>query len=141
MNAKRRSTTGWRLNHSKTSFPVAPRAVGATAPVALTAAPDRRRRLSDGAIVEASIRARVLGIPLLRLDAAVVLVPAGITAPFSAPYEPPARASARSSGVPTTCSGAAPGHGLAEAVRSINEGAELLAEVRRNGSYQSTETP
>ena len=141
MNAKRRSTTGWRLNHSKTSFPVAPRAVGATAPVALTAAPDRRRRLSDGAIVEASIRARVLGIPLLRLDAAVVLVPAGITAQSSAPYEPPARASARSSGVPTTRSGAAPGHGLADAVRRINEGAELLAEVRRNGSYQSTETP
>lgn len=141
MNAKRRSTTGWRLNHSKTSFPVAPRAVRATAPVALTAAPDRSRRLSDGAIVEASIRARVLGIPLLRLDAAVVLVPAGITAPSSAPYEPSARASARSSGVPSTRSGAAAGHGLAEAVRSINEGAELLAEVRRNGSYQSTETP
>jgi hypothetical protein len=141
MNAKRRSTTGWRLNHSKTSFPVAPRAVGATGPVALTAAPDRSRRLSAGAIVEASIRARVLGIPLLRLDAAVVLVPAGITAPSSAPYEPPARPSARSAGVPSTRSGAAPGHGLAEAVRSINEGAELLAEVRRNGSYQSTETP
>jgi hypothetical protein len=114
----------------KTSFPVAPRAVRATAPVALTAAPDRSRRLSDGAIVEASIRARVLGIPLLRLDAAVVLVPAGITAPSSAPYKPSTRAS-----------GAAAGHGLAEAVRSINEGAELLAEVRRNGSYQSTETP
>jgi hypothetical protein len=26
------------------------------------------------------------------------------------------------------------GHGLAEAVRSINEGAELLAEARRNSS-------
>jgi hypothetical protein len=142
MSAKRRSTTGWRLNHSKTSFPAAPRAVGTTAPVVLTAVPDRSRRLSDGAIVEASIRARVLGIPLLRLDAAVVLVPAGMTAPSPAPYEPPAPASARSSsGVPSTRSGAAPGHGLAEAVRSINEGAELLAEVRRNGSYQSTEAP
>jgi hypothetical protein len=29
---------------------------------------------------------------------------------------------------------AATGHGLAEAVRSINEGVELLAEARRDGS-------
>lgn len=133
MNAMGRSTTGWR-----SSFPVASQAVGATAPVVLTAAPDRSRRLSEGALAQASIRARVLGIPLLRLDATVVLVPAGITAPSSAPSEPSARAPARSSGVRPTRSGAASGRGLAEAVRSINEGAKLLAEVRRNGSHQST---
>jgi hypothetical protein len=138
MNAMGRSTTGWRLSHPRSSFPVAPQAVGATAPVVLTAAPDRSRRLSDGALVQASIRARVLGIPLLRLDATVALVPAGITAPSSAPHEPQAHASKRSSGVRPTRSGEAPGYGLAEAVRSINEGAELLAEVRRNGSHGST---
>ena len=141
MSALGRSTTGWRLSHSKSSFPIAPQAVGATAPVVLTAASDRSRRLSEGALAQASVRARVLGIPLLRLDATVVLVPAGITAPSPALSEPPARAPARSSGVRPTRSGAASGHGLAEAVRSINEGAELLAEVRRNGSQQSTETP
>jgi hypothetical protein len=48
----------------------------------------------------------------LRLDASVVLMPAAITAPSSA---------------------LAAGNGLAEAVRSINDGAEVLAQMRRNG--------
>jgi len=82
------------------------------APVALTAAVDPTRRLSEGALVQASVRARLLGIPLLRLDASVVLMPAAITAPSSL--------------LPA-------GNGLAEAVRSINDGAEVLAHVRRNG--------
>jgi hypothetical protein len=82
------------------------------APAALTAAIDPSRRLSEGALVQTSVRARVLGIPLLRLDATVVLMPAAITAPPSA---------------------LAVGNGLADAVRSINDGAEVLADVRRNG--------
>jgi hypothetical protein len=81
---------------------------------ALTAAVDPTRRLSEGALVQASARARLLGIPLLRLDASVVLMPAAITAPSSA---------------------LAAGNGLAEAVRSINDGAEVLAQVRRNGRH------
>jgi hypothetical protein len=48
----------------------------------------------------------------LRLDATVVLMPAAITAPSSA---------------------LGAGNGLAEAVRSINDGAEVLAQVRRSG--------
>jgi hypothetical protein len=80
--------------------------------VALTAAIDRNRRLSEGALVQASVRARLLGIPLLRVDATVVLVPAAISA-SSSPI--------------------AAGNGLAEAVRSINDGAEVLAQVRRDG--------
>jgi hypothetical protein len=79
---------------------------------ALTAAVDPRRRLSEGALVQASVRARLLGIPLLRLDATVVLMPSAITAPSPA---------------------LAAGNDLAEAVRSINDGAEVLAQVRRNG--------
>ena len=90
----------------------AARGVGTPARVALTAAVDPSRHLSEGALVQASVRARLLGIPLLRLDATVVLMPAAVTAPFSA---------------------LAPGNGLAEAVRSINDGAEVLAQVRRNG--------
>jgi hypothetical protein len=82
------------------------------APAALTAAVDPSRRLSEGALVQTSVRARLLGVPLLRLDATVVLMPAAITARSSAP---------------------AAGNGLAEAVRSINDGAEVLAHVRRNG--------
>jgi hypothetical protein len=111
---------------------VAPGDDGSRAPVVPSVAPDRGRRLSEGALVQASVRARVLGVPLLRLEATVVLMPAAMTAP-PGPVGPPTRASAGSSGVPAGRSGAA-GHGLAEAVRSINEGAELLAEVRRNGS-------
>ncbi len=88
------------------------RGVTTPARVGLTAAVDPSRRLSEGALVQASVRARLLGIPLLRLDATIVLMPAAITAPSSA-------------------RGA--GNGLAEAVRSINDGAEVLAEVRRNG--------
>lgn len=90
----------------------AARGGGTPDPVALTAAIDPRRRLSEGALVQASIRARVLGVPLLRLDTTVALMPAAITSSSSA---------------------LAAGNGLADAVRSINDGAEVLAQVRRNG--------
>jgi hypothetical protein len=90
----------------------AARGIGTHAPVALTATVDPSRRLSEGALVQTSVRARLLGIPLLRLDATVVLMPTAITT-----RSPPLAA----------------GDGLAEAVRSINDGAEMLAQVRRNG--------
>jgi hypothetical protein len=83
-----------------------------TGPVALTAAVDRGRHLSEWALVQASIRARLFGMPLLRLDASVVLMPAAITA---------------------SSSRLASGTSLAEAVRSIDDGAEPLARVRRDG--------
>jgi hypothetical protein len=73
-----------------------------------------------------------LGIRLLTLDATVVLVPAGAAAP-STLRELPVRTSARSSGAPPARPGGI-GGGLAEAVRSIDEGAQLLAEARRNGT-------
>jgi hypothetical protein len=88
------------------------RDVKTSTPIALTAAIDRNRRLSEGALVQASVRARLLGIPLLRLDATVMLMPTAITASSST---------------------VAAGNGLAEAVRSINEGAEVLAHVRLDG--------
>ena len=90
------------------------RNVRRSAPVALTAAVDRGRRLSEGSLVQGSIRARLLGIPLLRLDATVVLTPATITSSSPA--------------------GIGSGNSLAEAVRDINDGAEILAEMRRNGT-------
>ena len=90
----------------------AARGIETPPPVALTAAVDPSRGLSEGALVQASVRVRLLGIPLLRLDATVVLMPSAIKAPSSAVAE---------------------GNGLAEAVRSINDGAEVLAQVRRNG--------
>src|SRR5512132_344790 len=80
-------------------------------PVALTAAVDRSRRLSEGAVIQGSVRARLLGIPLLRLDATLALMPAAIS---------------------TSSSPLGAGNGLADAVRCINDGAEVLAEVRRS---------
>jgi hypothetical protein len=91
----------------------------------------RGRRLSEGALVEARIRGRVLGIPLLKIDAAVALVPAS-------PSVPPSTSRARSA-EPTMSPGngsrrlEAPGSALAEAIQSLDEAAELLAGERRNG--------
>ena len=60
----------------------------------LTAVPDPTRRLADGVLVDACLRARVLGLRLLTIEAAVVLVPAAV-APASSgdarPQRPPAR--------------------------------------------------
>lgn len=93
--------------------------------LALAAAPDSRKRLSEGTLVEANVRARLLGIPLLKLEATIVLVPAGLTTPTPAVRDAPARRSRHPD---------AAGRGLAEAVRSIDEAARTLADVRRNGS-------
>ena len=103
-------------------------------PTALTFS--RGRRLSEGALVEAHVRARVLGIPLLKVDALVVLVPGNPSA-----VVPSTSSTSRAPSVePTLPSGnrsrrpEAPGSALADAIRSIDEAAELLAEARRNGS-------
>jgi hypothetical protein len=101
-------------------------------PGALSAAGHRTRRPYDGLLVEGSIVARLLGIRLLTLDATVTLVPADVTARPSSPGASPAGTPARPAVVRPAQSGAM-GRGLADAVRSINEGAELLAEARRNG--------
>jgi hypothetical protein len=113
--------------------PVGPRTVETTAPVVLTAIPDPRRRLSDGVLVDASIHAHLLGLRLLTVDATVVLVPAAVTAPSPAAHAPPGRLAPRSSG-PAPMRSVATGPRLAQAVRSINEAAELLAESRRDGA-------
>jgi hypothetical protein len=68
------------------------------------------------------------------LDARVILLPADVKTPSSAPPDARRlRTSARSSAVAPQSSGAI-GHGLADAVRAINEGAAILAEARSDGS-------
>lgn len=62
--------------------------------------------------------ARLMGIRLLAVDATVVLVPADV----------------RASGGPPPSAGGA-GGGLAEAVRRIDEGVEVLAEARRASAH------
>jgi hypothetical protein len=95
---------------------------------------NRGRRLSEGTLVEAYVRGRVLGIPLLKIDALVALVPAS--------PEPVVQSTSRAAPsvgpLLSRRNGStklkAPGSALAEAVRSIDEAGALLAETRRNGS-------
>jgi hypothetical protein len=94
-------------------------------PVVLTAVPDRRRRPSDGLVVEASIVARLLGIRLLTLNAKVVVAPADVRAPSSPSHD--SRPVGRDSRPPV-------GRGLAEAVVRLNESAAILAEARRSSA-------
>ena len=101
--------------------------------VLLTATPDRRKRLSDGVLVEASLLARVMGVKLLTIDATVALVPADITASSSAVHVTPDGVPGRSRAIAPERSPVA-GQGLAEAVRRIDEGAELLSRAQRGGS-------
>jgi hypothetical protein len=107
-----------------------PRSSSATA--GLTVVPDPSRRLSDGVLVEACIRARLLGIPVLKVEATIALAPAGLTSPISGRADKPTRGSRRTAEAASTRS-AIRGQRLAEAVRRLNEGAELLADARRNG--------
>ncbi len=102
---------------------------------AATVTPDREgRRSSDATLVEASVTARLLGMRLLTLDAKVALVPADVTVPTPrAVREPVARAPALASGNSRERGGAAGSRGLADAVRNLDEGAKLLAEVQRRG--------
>jgi hypothetical protein len=113
--------------------PVAPRTHETTMPVALTARPDRRRRLSDGVLVDASIHARLLGLRLLTVDASIVLVPAELSATSRGAPAPGPRRAPRSP-TPAPRRSVAAGPRLAQAVRSINEAAEVLAETRRDGA-------
>ena len=113
-------------------MPVGPRTLETKAPAALTAIPDRRRRLSDGVLVDASIHARLLGLRLLTVDASIVLVPADVTGTSPAAHPPAQRPPRSSALVPRRTVAAGPR--LAQAVRSINEAAEVLAETRRDGA-------
>jgi hypothetical protein len=91
----------------------------------------RGRNLSEGALVEARLRGQVLGIPLLKIDALVAIVPANPTSVPSRPRDPLPERTLSSRNRARKLD--APGSALAEAVRSIGQAAELLAEVR-NGS-------
>jgi hypothetical protein len=90
-----------------------PRSSRTTAPGELRALPDPGKRLSDGVLVEGCLRARLIGIPILKVEATIVLAPAGLTTPNSAPRDLPLRSRARSSG-PAPARSRLPGQGLAE---------------------------
>lgn len=125
-------------------------------PTAVTATPDPRRSLSDGILIQASVLGRVLGLRILTLDTTVVLMPADVEVSSAVGHHgagaawaggPTARTTARPARTPTRPAQAAPAQparttarpgggrrGLADAVRSINEGAAVLAMTRSDGA-------
>lgn len=131
-----------RPGGSRTTAHVTLRPVRTAAPVALTVAPDRGRRLSGGAYVAATLVARLLGMRLLTIDAEIALVPADARPLGSADVRPlgsaadarPVRTSPRRA---LATGSRAAGPGLARAVRTMDEGAELLAEARRGAARSS----
>ncbi len=106
--------------------------------MSLRAVPDHGRHLSNGLLIEASILARVLGIRLLTLDTTVVLVPADVRGSSaggrSSVSRDPSMPTYTRSLAASPARAAPAGRGLAEAVRSLNEGAEILANARLDGA-------
>jgi hypothetical protein len=100
-------------------------------------APDPGGRLSEGALVEASVHARLLGMPLLKVNALVALLPAALT-PNAQPIRQIRSPRFEQKQVSRSHSSEPAGSDLAEAIRSINEAAELLAEEKRNRSREWT---
>jgi hypothetical protein len=98
-------------------------------------ASDRRRDGADATLVEATVTARLLGLRILTLDATVVLVPAdvGLTPPVVPVRRRTAHPPARSTGAPPRREVPA-GHRLADAIRTLDEGSRLLAQVQRDGA-------
>ena len=94
--------------------------------VPLTAHPDPRATLADGVLIQGSVRGRVFGLSILKIDTTVILSPAQIDgAAGSARVRlPPNRARSPTEPAPG-------GRRLAEAVRTIGEGAAQLADTRR----------
>jgi len=82
-------------------------------------------------LVEASIVARLLRVRLLTLDASVLVLPAGLE-----PSALPAALPGESRGVETPSrrppAAGNPRRRLADAMRSIDEGAAALAKARQN---------
>jgi hypothetical protein len=100
--------------------------------MAMNAAPGEGR-LSGGMLIEASILARLLRLRLLTVDASVLLLPANPTA--TAPSGDPAR-ELRYPAEPRRqlTSNGDRESGLTDAIRTLDEGTEFLAEARRNRS-------
>ncbi|HKG01836.1 MAG TPA: hypothetical protein VKB03_01535 [Conexibacter sp.] len=96
--------------------------------------PGRRRHPADGLVVEASILARLLRLRLLTLDATVVIVPAEVAARSEARGRAAARPARSAGALPPGRSQPSGRRGLAEAVRTIEEGAAILAAGRRGAA-------
>lgn len=98
--------------------------------VTLRGTPDERRRPSDGVIAEASIVARLLRLRLLTLDAVVMVTPAAVTAPHARRGADVPASSAPAAVVHSPAPARPIGQRLAQAARTLDEGAATLAATR-----------
>ena len=103
-----------------------------------TFGPELTTRGSDATLVEALVTARLLGMRILRVDATVALMPAEVAIAAPPVAAPPleqraALAAARSFSAPPRPAGVLTPR-LADAVRNLDEGAKVLAQVRRTGT-------
>lgn len=98
--------------------------------------PGPAERLAEGAYVEARVRARLFGMPILRLDAEVVLAPvraeqarapAAASTPTAAEVD--AREETRPDAGPVAAGTVRPGSALVRAVALVGESSETLRAV------------
>jgi hypothetical protein len=100
--------------------------------LSLTARLDPHGSLADGVLIQGSVRGRVFGVPILKINTTLVLTPAQINSPATragsrrTPQLPRSSDFRRSSGAD-----AVDRRRLADAVKTIGEGAEQLATSRR----------
>jgi hypothetical protein len=91
--------------------------------------PDPDSRLSDGVVIETTLRARVLGVPVLRINGTVSVSPARLVVP---PPPQVVRGEVATGGRKTVAFDprkeveAAPGAALAEATRLLRESRRRL---------------
>jgi hypothetical protein len=101
----------------------------------LTARPDPRGTLAEGVLIQGTVRGRLFGIPILKINTTLVLSPAQIHSPVTrvssrrTPELPPPSGFPRSSAAENVN-----GNRLADAVKTIGEAAEQLANSRRAGN-------
>jgi hypothetical protein len=84
-------------------------------------------------LIEASILARLLRMKLLTLDASVLLLPAGVSS-STTPIAPSRRRQDPEEPARGLAVTGVRGSTLADAIRNIDEGTELLAKARGNRS-------
>lgn len=92
----------------------------------MAARPHPNGRLADGVLVQGTVRGWILGMPVLRIQTSLVLSPAQSDGQEGDSGRPSDRQPPR-----PALSERMPGRDLAEAVRTIEEGAERLDAVRR----------
>jgi hypothetical protein len=96
--------------------------------------------LAGGTLVEASVVARLLRIKLLTLDASILLLPAvAESSAFGVASSGEPRDIERASTQPRRAGGSR--RRLSDAMRSIDEGAAVLAQARQNRSSLDASRP